>query len=574
MRVRVAPWASVATLLLLLLVPAAPATADTVIQGGNIGTQVWTLAGSPYVVMGDVTVPAGMTLTIQPGVEVRMAASDDTASGTLAALPELIVNGSLTIGGTAAQPVRFTSTSPTPAPGAWGGILVSSTTTTSVAHLDLQWSIYGLRVDQAGSGTVVSDGAFEHNLTALRVGGGTFSFLRNRLEHNTTAVHLVTATSVTLQDNAIAHNGVGIASPLTSAPSSFTVTGNTIAANAQFSWDNSGAPGITAAGNWWGTIDPDAVAAAIHDGADDVGLGVVQTAPVLTGASAAAPPVDVVPPETQITAGPSGQTSSTSATLAFDAEPGATYECRLDGPLGAGTFATCTSPRSYSGLSDGGYSFSVRATDAAGNKETTPANRTWTVDTVAPETSLDTTSPPFTFSAETGATFGCSVDGGAFGPCASPYSPGALLPGAHTFAVRARDTAGNVDATPASTPFDVAAPPVTTTPDTTPPAFALTSEARKLARTLDVRVSCSIESCSVRLTSTLTVGGRRYGLATVSCTLPVGPPSRLRVVIPRRVLAAARAALGDDRVVALRLLGVASDAAGNVTTRRLKLRLT
>jgi hypothetical protein len=31
----------------------------------------WTLVGSPYIVVGEVTVPAGQTLTIEPGVQVR-----------------------------------------------------------------------------------------------------------------------------------------------------------------------------------------------------------------------------------------------------------------------------------------------------------------------------------------------------------------------------------------------------------------------------------------------------------------------------------------------------------------------
>jgi DNA-binding phage protein len=97
--------------------------------------------------------------------------------------------------------------------------------------------------------------------------------------------------------------------------------------------------------------------------------------------AATPPPLDITPPETTIDSGPSGTVSSTSASFGFSSsEAGSTFECSLDG----NTFASCTSPRSYSGLSDGSHTFSVRATDAAGNTDATPATRSWTVNTTAP----------------------------------------------------------------------------------------------------------------------------------------------------------------------------------------------
>ncbi len=43
----------------------------TSVPGGAITTQTWTSAGSPYRILGDVHIPTGHRLTIQPGVEVR-----------------------------------------------------------------------------------------------------------------------------------------------------------------------------------------------------------------------------------------------------------------------------------------------------------------------------------------------------------------------------------------------------------------------------------------------------------------------------------------------------------------------
>jgi hypothetical protein len=258
--------------------------------------------------------------------------------------------------------------------------------------------------------------------------------------------------------------------------------------------------------------------------------------------------VDTTAPNTVLTTGPLGATSSASASFTFAADdPSATFDCRLDG----GVWAPCSSPWSYAGLAEGTHTFDVRATDPAGNTDPTQATRTWTVDTTppatpaitspadgatsataaltvsgtaepgsivelfdgatskgvttataggawskavtgladgshtftvvatdaagntsgvsnartvvvdtsAPETTIDSgptdptteTDAVFTFSADdASATFECRLDGGAWAACASPETLTGLAPGAHVFEVRAVDPAGNADAAPAA----------------------------------------------------------------------------------------------------------------------------
>ena len=176
--------------------------------------------------------------------------------------------------------------------------------------------------------------------------------------------------------------------------------------------------------------------------------------------------IDTTPPDTSIVSGPSGSTTATTATFDFASpETGVTFECALDGAA----FTACSDPSTFSGLADGNHALQVRAVDAAGNVDPSPASRAWTVDRTAPDTTIvsgpsgavRSASATFDFgSNETGVTFECALDGAAFTACSDPNTFTGLSDGSHTLQVRARDAAGNVDATPVSRTWtvDTAAP--------------------------------------------------------------------------------------------------------------------
>jgi hypothetical protein len=93
------------------------------------------------------------------------------------------------------------------------------------------------------------------------------------------------------------------------------------------------------------------------------------------------PTPDTTPPDTSITIGPSGTIQTTDASFQFtSSEANSSFECRLDGAA----FAVCASPRNYTGLSVGQHTFDVRARDAAGNFDPTPASRAWTIEAPPP----------------------------------------------------------------------------------------------------------------------------------------------------------------------------------------------
>ena len=182
--------------------------------------------------------------------------------------------------------------------------------------------------------------------------------------------------------------------------------------------------------------------------------------------------VDTTPPVVAITSGPSGTVASRTATIGFTTSEGTTA-CQIDG----GAFAACSSPASYTGLADGNHTFTVRATDAAGNSAS--ASRSWKVDATPPVLSL-----PGTIVVEANGPGGAIVEfevsaadnDGALpsGVVCVPASRSLFPLGTTTVNCTAKDAVGNVG----GGSFKI------TVRDTTPPAinapnvsFTATSEA-------------------------------------------------------------------------------------------------
>src|SRR5438105_10097680 len=254
---------------------------------------------------------------------------------------------------------------------------------------------------------------------------------------------------------------------------------------------------------------------------------VTQTATVTVGSTGG-------PPVTTITASPPSVTSQTTATLSFSSsKPDATFSCALD----SGAAAACASPRSYSGLTAGGHTFTVTATDKAG-QSSSPASVTWTLDLVPPVATITAsptnlpaqTSASFSFnSSKASSTFSCQLDSGAAGACTSPRGYSGLVTGSHTFTVTATDQAGNTSG-PASLAWtiDLTAPVVTITSSPATLTNQTTASFSFTSSQAGSTFSCALDSAAVAAcTSPPSYSGLAAGSHsfTVTATDPAGNTS-------------------------------------------------
>jgi len=202
-------------------------------------------------------------------------------------------------------------------------------------------------------------------------------------------------------------------------------------------------------------------------------------------------PDDTTPPDTQITEGPEGTVNSSDVYFAFtgtdnnDAADDLVFSHRMDG----GSWSTYAADQSaaFNGLADGDHTFEVRARDTAGNEDSSPASRSFTIDTSGgdlpptviitsgPSGTIEYTEVTFTYIGSddidppSALVYQHRMDGGSWsawgGSTTALY--GGLTDGNHLFEVRARDTSGNVG-NPDSRSFTVDAgePPDDVAPET------------------------------------------------------------------------------------------------------------
>jgi DNA-binding transcriptional ArsR family regulator len=153
--------------MLAVLIPPATTAAGPTEVGGDV-SGLWTLDGSPYVAVENLTVAEGTTLKIDPGVEVLF----NERFG-------LTVNGTLLVRGTASNHVLFAANTTGPAPhGYWDGILLQGESAglenltvesaeTAIKAIGQSIQAHGVGITNVAKGLRIEHGSF--SVTGLAV---------------------------------------------------------------------------------------------------------------------------------------------------------------------------------------------------------------------------------------------------------------------------------------------------------------------------------------------------------------------------------------------------------------------
>ena len=124
--------------------------------------EVWTAEMSPIIITGDVTVPRGVTLTIEPGVVVKFVPlNDDQNSFNDPNRCELRVEGRLYANGTAERPIVFTSNSEEPAPADWYAIRIIGIGT--LTYCTIEYAVHGVYSNTDASLLTLNRCIIRHN---------------------------------------------------------------------------------------------------------------------------------------------------------------------------------------------------------------------------------------------------------------------------------------------------------------------------------------------------------------------------------------------------------------------------
>ena len=194
-----------------------PTVKATYVEGVITQDTIWTLVDSPIVLSNNVTVNPGVTLTIEPGVEVRFGGDFS-----------LIVNGAIVANGTEERNIHFTTNDPSNTI-LWQTIEISATQSSLFLNCIMEYGTNGITMDN-GVLEVQNSAIRSNSQNGIIVNGGTLTIRNSEIANNSaSAISVAGGNVVSIENNIIDSNFIN--GVLIAGGDQVDVYNNTLASN-------------------------------------------------------------------------------------------------------------------------------------------------------------------------------------------------------------------------------------------------------------------------------------------------------------------------------------------------------
>jgi hypothetical protein len=227
-------------------------------------------------ITGVVVVKKGARLRILPGTRVVFMPLD--RDGDAIGDSELLIEGGLIARGTAKAPILFTSGAARPQKADWKFLYLDFAQQGEVEHIVSEYAYSGIQVHFCKA--VIKNSTFRHNVDGVRFSTVNIEVANNRIHDNTHGLRYEERRSrAHIHHNDIFDNDIGIF-VVTRSDNQAIIEHNNITGSRQYQvkMGLEQPTDVSFPRNWWGSADPQAIAAGFFDRHYDPTLGRV-TAP-------------------------------------------------------------------------------------------------------------------------------------------------------------------------------------------------------------------------------------------------------------------------------------------------------
>ncbi len=179
--------------------PSSYIASATYVEGSIRQDTIWTLTDSPFVVSKDITVHPNVTLTIEPGVEVKFGGDFS-----------LLVEGSLSASGAENNTIIFTSNKDQPGAGDWNTIKFNGTEPSTLAYCVVQHAKNAITVENSGV-NIENCEIGTNSLNGITIVNSSAEVKGSEIANNFGSGVCITGDNqVTIQNNTISSNANGV----------------------------------------------------------------------------------------------------------------------------------------------------------------------------------------------------------------------------------------------------------------------------------------------------------------------------------------------------------------------------